>query len=90
MNVKMYNQLYTTKYADGRYYEEWTTTYITDIAMEKSTKEVKTKVEAFIKRYFSDKNPYMESLQLERNCPLGLWQFTIATYEEVTDFEIDE
>lgn len=98
MKAKMLNQLIQrgkeklTKYEkrSGRDLDKdiWSTVYITDIPMQTLTDEAVLLIHNFIERHFDDKD--VKDFTLERNGMLGFWQFTVMTFQEVTDFDIVE
>lgn len=98
MKAKMLNQIIQigketlTKYEkkSGRNLDRdmWSTVYITDIPIQILTKEATVTIQDFIDRHFDDKE--VEDFTMERNGMLGFWQFTVITFQEVTEFDITE
>ena len=75
----------------------WSTTYLTDIADVVTTDEAELQIKDFILRHFgstesesTDLLPAVLGFAIARNGMFKMWQFTIVTNFEVTDFEIME
>lgn len=84
MKAVFYNQTYSYQN------REWVTTYITNLPIEKMTKEVEKEVVDTIKTRFKGKSVQLDTLRLERNGMTKFWQFTFLSLEEITLFQIDD
>ena len=84
MKAALYNQAYSYQN------REWVTTYITNLPIEKMTKEVEKEVVDTIKTRFKGKSVQLDTLRLERNGLTKFWQFTFLSLEEITLFQIDD
>lgn len=98
MKAKMLNQLIQRGKENLKKWEKksgreldkdiWSTVYITDIPIQILTDEAVTMINDFIERHFKDKE--VKDFTVERNGMLGFWQFTVMTFKEVTEFDIEE
>ena len=84
MKAVFYNQTYSYQN------REWLTTYITNVPIDKPTKDFEEEVVKTIKAHFEGKDVRLDKLRLERNGMTKFWQFTFLSYKEITLWQIDD
>ncbi len=96
MTVQLLNQIVKRGKADADKYERkrsldkdlWNTAYITDIPMEILTDEAEKEIYNFVGRHFGTLD--VVEVNIERNGMLRLWQFSVVTGQEITEFSISD
>lgn len=96
MTIQLLNQIVKRGKADADKYERkrsldkdlWNTAYITDIPMEILTDEAEEEIYNFVSRHFGTLD--VVEVNIERNGMLRLWQFSVVTGQEITEFSISD
>ena len=96
MTVQLLNQIVKRGKADADKYERkrsldkdlWNTAYITDMPMEILTDDAEEEIYNFVGRHFGTLD--VVEVNIERNGMLRLWQFSVVTGQEITEFSISD
>ena len=96
MTVQLLNQIVKRGKADADKYERkrsldkdlWNTAYLTDIPIEMLTDDAEQEISHFVDRHFGEFD--VVDISIERNGMFRLWQFSVVTGQEITEYSISD